>query len=150
MRYRVISYLSAVIFGIGLLGYLLPWMVVASEPISGFDVASGKYNIAPTEVYALLAAIAALCGGIIPFIILRRQDLDAAVVLSGGADRHGLVPIAPVRRSGGDRTRAGGGLLSDGGGLCCGLALELGLDRRTFQTDKTHPQPQAGLEVTTC
>ena len=73
LNYRLINYLSPVLFGIGLFGFTLPWMVVASEPVTGFDIATGKYSIAPTEVYAMLAAAAALCGGIIPLFILRRR-----------------------------------------------------------------------------
>ena len=73
MRYHVVAYISAVMFSAALFGHLLPWMVIGTEAISGFDIARGKYGIAPTEWYAALAIAAALCGIVIPLVIRRRR-----------------------------------------------------------------------------
>ena len=71
MHFRAVGYASTALYALILATFLLPWLDVSSVGIAGFKIAMGEYDIPPTEIYVVLVGVAALCGVIIPHVILR-------------------------------------------------------------------------------
>ncbi len=61
----------------------MPWLsIVRGSPIglSGVSLALGNYNIQPTEYYALLTAVLAIAGAVLPNTLPKRKTWSRAVL----------------------------------------------------------------------
>ena len=73
---RSLSPLSTALFLVVLASLFLPWMsIVKGWPfaLSGLSIVMGKFNIPPTEHYAMAATGSALAGAILPNVVPRRR-----------------------------------------------------------------------------
>ena len=74
-------------FVIALAGFIMPWLSIIRDwpfALIGFNIALGKYNIQPTEYYALMAAAAAVSGAILPNVLPRRKTWTRTVLALSG------------------------------------------------------------------
>lgn len=58
------------------IGFILPWLSIVQDwpftPVS-YNITLGKYNIQPTEYYALIAAVIGVAGTALPNVLRRRK-----------------------------------------------------------------------------
>ena len=84
---RHLGSISTAGFLIALAGFVMPWVSIVRDwpfALAGLNIALGKYNIQPTEYYALLAAALALAGAILPNALPRRKTWSRALLALAG------------------------------------------------------------------
>ena len=73
---RRLGTVSTVGFVASLAGFILPWVSILRDwpfALVGYNIALGKYNIQPTENYALMAAVIGVAGAGLPNVLPRRK-----------------------------------------------------------------------------
>ena len=80
---RQLGNVSTVGFVAALAGFILPWLSIVRDwpfALVGYNIALGKYNIQPTEYYALMAAVIGVAGAALPNVLPRRKTWTRAVL----------------------------------------------------------------------
>ena len=80
---RQLGNVSTVGFVAALAGFILPWLSIVRDwpfALVGYNIALGKYNIQPTEYYALMAAVIGVAGAALPNVLPRRKTWTRTVL----------------------------------------------------------------------
>lgn len=88
--------ISSLGFGIALVGFVMPWLsIIKNWPFAlvGWKVATGAYNIPPTEYYILAVGAASACGAVLPHVFPQQRRRQRVLLAALGLGLLGLMRL---------------------------------------------------------